>query len=454
MDLSTVYSAKAVALNHTEVASNKIPYLGLAFFPEDKKMGLDLKWIKTHKGLPVSLSPSNFDAKSTIRTRKGFTFDKQQMAFFRETMFVTEEDEQEIMRVQEATDPYAMEVLRHIYDDVNTLIDGANVVSERMRMALLFPSSGGPSISIASNGVTYAYTYDTDGSWATSNRVDLSGARLWANRTTAKPLTDIADIKKKAAKKGTTLKYMVMNSDTLTLLVDNDQVKGAILSQNSTANIFMDEDLVKAFLEKKFTMKVIVYDKQVKKEDGTDLTLCPTGLIGFIPEGPLGKTWFGVTPEERTLMGKADAEVAIVGKGIAVTYINKYGPPVENSTTVSMIVLPSFERMDEYFLLDVGTAEDEGDENDALTVTVAEGTASGTTKFTVTEELGTGHSYKVKAYASGATLPNYGQNLKLWTAYTEGTDFATTDGYEVVIAEVDAEYKCVAAVKVVADVKA
>ena len=81
MNIRDAYNAKAIALVQTEVASNKIAYLGAGLFPAKKKMGLDLKWIKTSKGLPVSLAPSNFDAVSTLRSREGFklTETKKQM---------------------------------------------------------------------------------------------------------------------------------------------------------------------------------------------------------------------------------------------------------------------------------------------------------------------------------------------------------------------------------------
>ena len=58
MRLRDAYSAKAIALAFTQAGSNKIPYLGRALFPAQKKMGLDLKWIKTSKGLPVLLDNS------------------------------------------------------------------------------------------------------------------------------------------------------------------------------------------------------------------------------------------------------------------------------------------------------------------------------------------------------------------------------------------------------------
>ena len=60
MKLTEIFNSKAIAINYTEAASNKIPYLGTGFFPPQKKAGLDLKWIKGHRGLPVSLMPSTF----------------------------------------------------------------------------------------------------------------------------------------------------------------------------------------------------------------------------------------------------------------------------------------------------------------------------------------------------------------------------------------------------------
>ena len=111
MNIRDAYNSKAIALVQTEVASNKIACLGAGLFPAKKKMGLDLKWIKTSKGLPVSLAPSNFDAVSTLRSREGFKITETEMAFFRESMLIKEADEQEIMRVKDSTDPYAADVV-------------------------------------------------------------------------------------------------------------------------------------------------------------------------------------------------------------------------------------------------------------------------------------------------------------------------------------------------------
>ena len=119
MKITDIFNAQgAVAYIEQREATNSIPYMGEAFFPLKRKMGIDLKWIKTRKGAGVSLAPSNFDALSTIRPRKGFEIAKSEMPFFRESMIVKEQDEMDIMRVRDMDDPYIDEVLSNIYDDV------------------------------------------------------------------------------------------------------------------------------------------------------------------------------------------------------------------------------------------------------------------------------------------------------------------------------------------------
>ena len=52
------------------------------------------------------------------------------------------------------------------------------------------------------------------------------------------------------------------------------------------------------------------------------------------------KSWFGMTPEERTLR-QTEADVAIVDGGVAVS-VTVTEDPVQTKTTVSEICLPSF----------------------------------------------------------------------------------------------------------------
>lgn len=353
MNIRDAFDAKAIALNRTENASNKQAYLGSGFFPAKKKMGLDLKWIKTHKGLAVSLKPSTFDAKSTIRSRSGFKMEKSQMAFFRESMLVTEEDEQEIMRVEDTSDPYAVDVLNHIYDDANTLIDAAEVVPERMIMQLFAPVDGSPKINIQADGTTYDYNYDLNGEYKENNFMEIStDTDKWSDVENSDPMNDVM-VAQDACEEysGTKPTIMIVSKKTMGYLKKNKKIKEYVLAQNPTATVLMNDAKVKEIFDSELQIKIVVYSKKYKDENDVTHTFYPDGFATLLPEGGnLGSTWYGTTPEERTLMGSGEADVSIVNTGIAVA-VTTTSDPVNTKTTVSEIVLPSYERMDETYVI-------------------------------------------------------------------------------------------------------
>ena len=357
MLVSEVLNSASIAQVATEDASNQIPYLGLNWFPEKKKTGLDLKWIKTHKGLPVSLKPSNFDALPTIRARGGLKAEKTQMAFFREQMIITEEDEQEIDRIRNENDPYLQGALQSIYDDTNTLVRGAEVVPERMRMSLLSTVEGHPVIGISSDGVDYTYDYDPNGEYAKDHYAKLEGTSMWSDTVNSKPLTDLNNARKALAKKGKIATYVLMNSNTFQYLIDNTQVKNALLAQNLTANIEVTDENVIALVKSRTKLTIVLYDKMYaeKEDDGTEVEhyFYPDNKATLLPSGNLGNTWFGTTPEERTARQVSDVDVSMYGLGIAVAVKTEYGPPALTGVTASEITLPSYEGMDSTYVLEV-----------------------------------------------------------------------------------------------------
>lgn len=349
MNIRDIYSAKAIASVYEEVASNKIPYLGAGLFPAKKKMGLDLKFIKNSKGLPVSLMPSAFDTKSTIRSREGFKVNETQMPYFKESMLVKEEDEQEIMRVQESSDPYAQEVLDRIFDDANTLIDGANVVPERMIWQLLANTSGSPSISISGDGATYSYNYDVDGSYASNNFMEIETSSDMWDDDDSDPMKDIETAQDSVeAETGVRPSIMVISKQTMNYLKANNKVKNYILAQNVTANVMVTDARVKEIFATELGIDIIVYTKQYKDESGNAHKFYPDGMATLLPAGALGNTWYGCTPDERTLLGDANYDCRLVNTGVAVT-VATTNDPVHTKTTASEIVLPSFERMNETY---------------------------------------------------------------------------------------------------------
>lgn len=355
MRLTDVFTPRAIALQWSEDPSRREDYLGAGLFPARKKTGLDLKWFKGHKGLPVSLTPSNFDAKSTLLTREGFSTIQNEMAFFRASMIISEKIEQEILRVSESNDPYLQEILTQLYDDANQLIRSANVVAERMRMQLLCPEQdGSPRILISHNGVQYAYNYDPDGGYREQNYKAMSAdTDKWTNHNSADPLQDLSDAQDAVEKLGGRRPArMLMNRNTFNQLKQSAALRSAILAQNSTANVFMNDARAKEALSAELGLTVLINSDQYRDESGAVHPFYKDGFVTLMPEGRLGYTWYGITPEERTLRGSGEANVSIVNTGVAIT-TKITEDPVNTKTTASEILLPSFERMDETYVLKV-----------------------------------------------------------------------------------------------------
>lgn len=353
LNLNEFFTPAAVAAQWTEVASNYIDYIGPGLFPAKKKAGLDLSWLKGSKGLPVSLMPSAFDAKATFRDRIGFSKLETEMPFFREGFKIKEKDRQELLRVQDSNDPYAVEIINRVFDDANELIAGAAVVPERMIMQLLFPVDGNVGIAITANGVDYTYNYDKDGKWLSSNYTALTGTDLWTAPSTADPFQAFKAAQDAVkSKTGSDLVVAIMNTTTFNLLAKTDAVKNRYLTTNGLSLGYLTNTEVASAVKNTSGLDIVVYDKQYKDESGVAHAFVPDGYVCLVPAGPLGSTWYGTTPEEADLMGGSDAEVSIVNTGVAITRI--VDPhPVNINTFASEIVLPSYERMDEVAVLKV-----------------------------------------------------------------------------------------------------
>lgn len=351
MNLSQVYSSKAVAQVITEAGSNKVAYLGAGLFPAKKKAGLDLKWIKGSKGLPVSLAPSTFDAKATIRTREGFTINETEMAFFRESMLLKEKDRQDILRATDINDPYVTPVIDMVFDDATNLVEGAEVVAERMRMQLLTPADGSPKISIQADGATYAYNYDPTGSYKTNNFEALEGNSKWTDTANSDPLTDVQEaIDAIVSATGSRPAYMLVSPATMGYIKKSEAIKSAILANNTTAHVLVTDAKVKELFLTELQISIVVYGKKYKTEDGVVSQFYADGFATLIPDGALGGTWHGTTPEAADLASGANVDVTVLPSGTTVTVATSVNP-VQTQTIVSDIVLPSYERMDETFVI-------------------------------------------------------------------------------------------------------
>lgn len=353
LNLKEVFAPAAIAAYWTNDPTNAIPFASDALFPAKKKAGLDLKWLRGHKGVGVSLMPSAFDAKATFRTREGFKFDETEMPFFREGYHLGEKDRQEILRVLDSNDPYARDVLNRIYDDTAQLITGARIVPERMIWQLLAPTnSGKPGITIKANGVNYTYDYDPDGTWKNTNYNELKTTHKW-NVTTATPIADLIAAKDAVlAATGEVVSEVYMNTATFRNMIAADEVKNRFLTVTAKANAVLLDSEARQIVENATGLNIHLYDKMYKPEGGgTSAKYLPDGFAVVTPSGALGNVWYGTTPEEADLLsGQSGASVSIVNTGVAIT-TELTVHPVNTNIYASEIVLPSFERMDAVYCI-------------------------------------------------------------------------------------------------------
>ena len=354
MRITDIFDSESVALNRIEVESNRIPFMGQAFFPNRKKVGLSIKWLKQNIGLNSMLNTSNFDALPIIRTREGFKMENTEMIFFRESMHVKEEDMMEIMRAQSSNDPYVNAVLDSIYDDTNKLVDAADIAAEAMRMQLLATTDGTPKISIGtSDNMIHTYNYDPNGDYASKHYMELTGTDTWDNPTTAKPLSDIREATKYLKSLGVSPQYALMTSKTFDYLLENEQVMSALITVTGQPVTFLDNATLEDVFRRKTWLIPMLYDKMYIDYTGAEKTFYPDDSVTIIGNGQLGSTWYGTTPEERTLIGDPSVDVTVLDRGVAIAVKTEAGPPVKILTSVSQLVIPSYEGMNSTYVINV-----------------------------------------------------------------------------------------------------
>ena len=341
MTIYELVSAESITSYWEEAAGGLPPYLGDELFPSDKKLGLQLDWIKGSRGLPVVLKPSAYDVKAVKRPRIGFSKLTTQMPFFKESTGIDEETRQKLNMVMETgNQAYIDSVMNQVFDDETELLKGARAQRERMKMMLLTTGA----ISIAANGQAYDYDYGMPQDH--KGEVTVS----WSN-----PDADIySDIEKILDKieddTGIRPERAVVSQKTWGYFRKNKNFRNAILGNNSAAPV--SDDQIRTYLKDNLEIEVVKYTKKYIDEAGNKQAYVPDDVFVAFPKGALGKGWFGTTPEESDLMSGTAANVSITDTGVAVTTV-KETDPVNVDTKVTMIFLPSCPTIDQIYILDV-----------------------------------------------------------------------------------------------------
>lgn len=323
-------------------SKDRPPFLGETLFPAQKKLGLDLKWIKGSSGLPVVIKPSAFDVSAIPRARIGFDRLSAEMPFFKESLYIDEELRQQLNMVMETGNPAYMDaVLNHIFNDNVVLLEGAASRREQMRMMAL--TTGG--ITIEANGQAYKYDYGMP----ESHKKTVS--KSWSDPSADIGSDIVAGQDQIEEDTGVRPTRALCTRKTWGYMLKNEIFKKSIyvLSQGQAT---LTDSVLKQYLLDTYGLEVVVYSKIYMDDTGKSTKYVPDDTFVMFPSGPLGTTWFGTTPEESDLMGQTVANVSITDVGVAVTTIPKTDP-VNVETKVTMISLPSFEAADQVYILDV-----------------------------------------------------------------------------------------------------
>lgn len=340
-------TAKAQALywENYLAEQTEAPFLGEELFPDKKQRQLKMSFIKGANGLAKVAPLSAFDAKVLRKNRIGFDKQETEMPFFKLAMGIDEELRQELLIAEAAGEEYYNEVLRRIFDDNMNLLKDMAVARERMRMQLLTTGA----IVMESNGQSYKYDYEL----GTEQKVTV--ATSWSD-----PSADIVgDIIKWQdaieAKTGTRPTRMIMRRAQFRNILNNEAIKNSMYAFNTVANgkINVTENAVKNYLaENAKITSIAIYDKMYQDEDGVTQYYIPEDVVVLIPEGNIGNTVFGTTPEEADLRASKAADVALVDTGVAIsTYMEN--DPVRRDTKTSQICLPSGENIDKIVIATV-----------------------------------------------------------------------------------------------------
>lgn len=320
---------------------NEQPLLGETLFPYQREVGIKLDWIKGASNQPIALRLSAYDSKAIRRDRQGIEEYTTKMPFFKESMYIDEELRQQLNTLLQTNNSALInQIITKIFNDQIELIKAARISLERMRMEVL--TSG--TITLASDGQAYSYDFGIPETQKATVSTDWSDP----DADVIKDITDIVDYMKA---QGVIITKAVCNSSVVNALRKNKEIKNQIyvLAGGSISSISAVKVL--DFIKQETGVSIYAYDNVYVDETGAHKYVADNTIV-FLPDGALGATHMGTTPEESDLGGgNTAAVVSVLPEGIAVT---SYGTedPVNVELKVSMVGMPSFERANEVYVLD------------------------------------------------------------------------------------------------------
>lgn len=347
-DIFGIVNAKAVAsyFQASNIADGS-EYLGYMLFPMKRVAGMDLSFIKGKNAGPVLARPVAYDAEAGVVSRTPFNKLSSEMPKFAESLVLSEKEQIKLngalAAANSGNDPLLRGALESYFDDRTNLI--SRLIARPNQLAMSLISTGKITINTDTNeAIEIDYT---DAAWKASNKKESTVA--WSSLTTSKPLTDIEGVIEDAADEGVTLATLVMNRDTWKNLVRSTEVKNRY---NPNGAFAVNDNGYQSFIEQDLGVAIIVENRTYALTDGgTKHKFYPDGVVSFLPEGNLGSMCFGTTAEELAA-SNGGTQYAVTGEGIGLS-VYQEGHPARIVTTAAEVVLPSCEKIDSIYILDV-----------------------------------------------------------------------------------------------------
>ena len=284
--------------------------LGESIFPARKQLGTKLSYIKGASGQSVALKAAAFDTNVTIRDRVSAEIHDEQMPFFKEAMLVKENDRQQLNLVKDTgNEALVNTIVAGIFNDNLTLVNGARARLEAMRMQVLATGK----IAFTSDGVNK----DIDYGVKADHKKQVS--KSWAEPG-ATPLADLEDAIETARELGLNPERAIMNAKTFGLIRKAASTVKAIKPLAGDGSSVTKAEL-QNYVADNYGVEIVLENGTYRNEKGEVSKFFPDGHLTLIPNGPLGNTVFGTTPEESDLQSgnTPEAEVEVVDQGFAIT---------------------------------------------------------------------------------------------------------------------------------------
>ncbi|MHB8006966.1 phage capsid protein [Clostridium botulinum] len=312
-----------------------------ALFPDKKVSGTKLEMAKGAKKKPIALKMRALSADLNVKSTE--------IPFFKEGMGIDETTRRDLQNAIGANNEnFVNALLGQVFENYSNLIDGANIISKKMRS------------SVIQNGLLNFTSDDgdivVDYGVPSNHREVLTGTDKWAN-----PDADIiGDIKawQKAitndqyAKPKTLL--LTENTFDSTFLV-NKAITNHIKNSNLNTSLILSQANYIQFVKEVLQLTVVFLEDAtyIPYEGADPVPYYADGKITLMSGTTLGNTVYGTTPEEFDKQsGSSKLDTYMVDTGIAVTTMVKEDP-VTVDTKVSVMPIVSFDRADEVFFATV-----------------------------------------------------------------------------------------------------